>query len=57
MLTYLLTQEDLTPEEVNGHTIEVVFGGVDTVSKKQLTLQRKISTATEMCYGLQDSSF
>ena len=32
MLTYLLTKEDLTPEEVNGHAIDVVAGGVDTVS-------------------------
>ena len=31
MLTYLLTKEDLTPEEVNGHAIDVVAGGVDTV--------------------------
>ena len=34
MLTYLLTKEDLTPEEVNGHAIDVVAGGVDTVSAK-----------------------
>ena len=32
LLTYLLTNEDLTVEEVNGMTIDVVFGGVDTVS-------------------------
>ena len=32
LLTYLLTKEDLTPEEVNGHAIDVVLGGVDTVS-------------------------
>ena len=32
VLTYLLTKEDLTPEEVNGHAIDVVVGGVDTVS-------------------------
>ena len=32
MLTYLLTKEDLTPEEVNGHAIDVVANGVDTVS-------------------------
>ena len=32
LLTYLLTKEDLTPEEVNGHVIDVVLGGVDTVS-------------------------
>ena len=32
VLTYLLTKEDLTPEEVNGHAIDVVAGGVDTVS-------------------------
>lgn len=32
MLTYLLTKEDLTLEEVNGHAIDVVAGGVDTVS-------------------------
>ena len=32
MLTYLLTKEDLTPEEVNGHVIDVVANGVDQVS-------------------------
>ena len=32
LLTYLLTKEDLTPGEVNGHAIDVVLGGVDTVS-------------------------
>ena len=32
LLTYLLAKEDLTPEEVNGHAIDVVLGGVDTVS-------------------------
>ncbi|XP_073228660.1 cytochrome P450 27C1-like [Porites lutea] len=32
VLTYLLTKEDLTPEEVNGHAIDVVAGGVDTTS-------------------------
>ena len=31
---YLLTKEDLTLEEVNGHAIDVVAGGVDTVSTK-----------------------
>ena len=34
VLTYLLTKEDLTLEEVNGHAIDVVAGGVDTVSAK-----------------------
>ena len=29
---YLLTKEDLTPEEVNGHAIDVVANGVETVS-------------------------
>ena len=32
VLTYLLTKEDLTPEEVNGHVIDVVANGVDQVS-------------------------
>ena len=31
LLTYLLMKEDLTPEEVNGHVVDVVAGGVDTV--------------------------
>ena len=31
LLTYLLTKKDLTPEEVNGHVVDVVAGGVDTV--------------------------
>jgi len=35
VLTYLLTKEELTPEEVNGHAIDVVAGGVDTVSVKK----------------------
>ena len=40
MLTYLLAKEDLTPEEVNGHAIDVVAGGVDTVSveKKRIII-------------------
>ena len=33
VLTYLLTKEDLSPDEVNGHAIDVVSSGVDTVSK------------------------
>ena len=32
MLTYLLKTEDLTPEEVKGHVIDVVANGVDQVS-------------------------
>ena len=32
VLTYLLTKEDMTPEEVNGHVIDVVANGVDQVS-------------------------
>ena len=37
---YLLTKEDLTPEEVNGHAIDVVANGVDTVSveKKRIII-------------------
>ena len=31
LLTYLLMKKDLTPEEVNGHVVDVVAGGVDTV--------------------------
>lgn len=31
LLAYLLMKEDLTPEEVNGHAIDIVTGGVDTV--------------------------
>ena len=31
MLTYLLTQESLTPEEVNSHAIDMMTGGVETV--------------------------
>lgn len=33
LLTYLLTKEDLTPKEVNGHAIDVVAAAVDNVSK------------------------
>ena len=32
VLSYLLAKEELTPEEVNGHAIDVMLGGVDTVS-------------------------
>ena len=32
LLTYLLTKEELTVEEVNGLASDVVFAGVDTVS-------------------------
>ena len=30
-------KEDITPEEVNGHAIDVVFAGVDTVRKLEET--------------------
>ena len=33
LLTYLLTKEKLTPEEVNGLAIDVIWAGVDTVSR------------------------
>ena len=33
VLSYLLMKEDITLEEVNGHAIDVVFAGVDTVRK------------------------
>ena len=32
VLSYLLTEEGLTAEEANGHAIDVIFSGVDTVS-------------------------
>lgn len=32
LLTYLLTKKELTPEEVVGVLLDVVAGGVDTVS-------------------------
>ena len=32
-MTYLLTKENLTPKEVNGHAIDVVAAAVDNVSK------------------------
>ena len=32
LLTYLLSKDKLTPEEVNGMAIDVIFAGVDTVS-------------------------
>ena len=37
MLSYLLMKEDITLEEVNGHAIDVVFAGVDTVRKLEET--------------------
>jgi len=36
LLTYLLTKEQLTPEEVNGLAIDVIAGGVDNVSREFL---------------------
>ena len=36
LLTYLLMKEDLTPEEVNGHVVDVVAGGVDTVRNSSI---------------------
>ena len=37
VLSYLLMKGDITPEEVNGHAIDVVFAGVDTVRKLEET--------------------
>ena len=53
MLTYLLTKEDLTPEEVNGHAIDVVAGGVDTVSvenKRIIIIYSLINGVVNQCY-------
>jgi len=38
LLTYLLTKEQLTPEEVNGLAIDVIAGGVDNTSNAVLWL-------------------
>ena len=35
-------KEDLTPEEVNGHAIDIVTGGVDTV--RYLEFGKKINS-------------
>ena len=37
LLTYLLTKEELTVEEINGLAIDVIFAGVDTVSYFSVT--------------------
>ena len=37
VLSYLLMKEDISLEEVNGHAIDVVFAGVDTVRKLEET--------------------
>ena len=53
MLTYLLTKEDLTPKEVNGHAIDVVAGGVDTVSvekKRIIIIYYLINGVVNQCY-------
>ena len=42
VLTYLLTKEDLTPGEVNVHAIDIVGGGVDTVSKDSKDYRDKL---------------
>ena len=36
VLTYLLTTQNLSLEEINGLAIDVIGGGVDTVSSKQI---------------------
>ena len=36
VLTYLLTTQNLSMEEVNGLAIDVIGAGVDTVSSKQI---------------------
>ena len=41
MLTYLLTREGLTPEEVNGHAVDVVAAGVDTVRKNRIKFKER----------------
>ena len=38
VLTYLLTTQKLTLEEVNGLAIDVIGAGVDTVSSKQIVV-------------------
>jgi len=38
LLTYLLSKDKLTPEEVNGMAIDVIFAGVDTTSNSLLWL-------------------
>ena len=53
MLTYLLTKEDLTPEEVNGHAIDVVANGVDTVSvekKSIIIIYYLMNGVVNQCY-------
>ena len=53
MLTYLLTKEDLTPEEVNGHAIDVVAGGVDTVGvekKSIIIIYYLMNGVVNQCY-------
>ena len=37
-------KEDITLEEVNGHAIDVVFAGVDTVRKLEETKYSRTST-------------
>ena len=37
-------KEDITLEEVNGHVIDVVFAGVDTVRKLEETNYSRTST-------------
>ena len=53
MLTYLLTKEDLTPEEVNGHAIDVVANGVDTVSVEKkwiIIIYYLMNVVVNQCY-------
>ena len=50
---YLLTKEDLTPEEVNGHAIDVVANGVDTVSvekKRIIIIYYLMNGVVNQCY-------
>ena len=53
VLTYLLTKEDLTPEEVNGHVIDVVANGVDQVSVEKkwiIIIHYLMNGVVNQCY-------
>ena len=46
LLAYLLAKEELTLEEVNGVAIDIVTGGVDTVS---MNVRKMSLVVTEDC--------
>ena len=57
-LTYLLQQKSLTPEEVNGHVVDLLMGAVETVSRVLVVKgERTRHRSTDGCSGNGESCF